>query len=431
MIERYSLPEMKVLWSQDKKYEMWLKVEVAVCKAYARMGVIPADAMERIEKNARFDTHRVDELEREVNHDVIAFLTNMGEYLGDDARYVHLGMTSNDLLDTAQGLIMKEAGEILRRKLDVLMNTLWERAKEFKMTPMMGRTHGVHAEPITMGLKFASWYDEFARNRERLIRATDSVAVGKISGAVGTYAFINPEVERVAMEELGIAPAQISTQVVPRDRHAEFMSTLAVIASSLERCATEIRNLQRTEIGEVQEFFSKTQKGSSAMPHKRNPIMSERVAGLARVVRSNAIAALENVSLWHERDITHSSVERVIIPDSTIALDYILYHFNNIALKLQINAENMLRNIHSTNGVIFSQPVMLAMVEKGMKREDAYRIVQQLAFQAVEGGKQFPDLAAADDRIRSLLSEQELKNRTDVSIFLRNVDHIFKSVGIE
>lgn len=431
MIDRYTLPEMGDLWSTENRFRTWLQVELSVCRAYTQRGGIPPEAMERIEKTAKFDVARIEELEKEVNHDVIAFLTVVGEYVGEDARYIHLGMTSNDLLDTAQGILMKKAGELLQERLQKLIDVLKSRAGEFKYTPMMGRTHGVHAEPITMGLKFTLWHEEFRRNMERLRRATDIVAVGKISGAVGTYAFVEPQIEILVMNELNLTPAKVSTQIIQRDRHAEFMTTLALIACSLEKYATEIRNLQRTEIGEVQEYFSKTQKGSSAMPHKRNPIMSERVAGLARVIRSNAIAAMENVCLWHERDITHSSVERVIIPDSTIALDYILYHFINIVSRLQINADRMLDNIQKTNGVIFSQPVLLAMVQRGMARDEAYRVVQKIAFQSVEDHVPFQELIAKEEKVISLLPLDELKELLDTKIFLKQVDYIFKNAGIE
>ncbi|HEX9828827.1 MAG TPA: adenylosuccinate lyase, partial [Bacteroidota bacterium] len=366
MIARYTRPEMGAIWEDENKYRIWLDVEVLACEAQAKHGVIPAEAAATIRKKAKFDVARVLEIEQEVKHDVIAFLTNVGEYVGPESRFIHLGMTSSDVLDTALAVQMKQSAELLLKGLENLRTVLAKRAREFKYTPMVGRTHGIHAEPVTFGLKLALWYAETVRNIERMQGAVRTVAVGQISGAVGTYAHIDPSVERYVCEKLGLTPSPISTQVLQRDRHAEFMNKIAVCGSSLEKFATEIRHLQKTEVLEAEEFFSKGQKGSSAMPHKRNPITSERVAGLARVLRGNAMAAMENVALWHERDITHSSVERVIIPDSCILLDFMIAEFTKIIENLIVYPDNMLRNLNLTKGLIFSESVLLALINKGM-----------------------------------------------------------------
>ncbi|MEX2089465.1 MAG: adenylosuccinate lyase, partial [Bacteroidota bacterium] len=370
MIARYTRPAMGHIWEDENRFRVWLEIELLACEAQAELGAIPKEAAQAIRAKAKFEVKRVLEIENEVKHDVIAFLTNVGEHVGPESRFIHDGMTSSDVLDTSLAVQMKQAGELLLADLNALQDVLGRRAREFKRTVMMGRTHGIHAEPITLGLKFALWYAETARNIERLKNAITTVSVGQISGAVGTYQHLDPFVERFVCGKLGLKPAPISTQVLQRDRHAVFMNTLAVCGCSLEKFATEIRHLQKTEVLEVEEYFSKGQKGSSAMPHKRNPITCERIAGLSRVLRGNALAAMENVALWHERDITHSSVERVIIPDSCILLDYMLTQFTTIIDQLLVYPDAMAANLNRTNGLIFSQEVLLALTRKGMKREE-------------------------------------------------------------
>ncbi len=431
MISRYTRPAMGKIWEDENKFSVWLEIEILACEAQSELGVIPKEAVKTIREKAKFDIQRIDEIEREVNHDVIAFLTNVGEYVGPDSRYIHLGMTSSDVLDTALAVQMKQSAELLLKDLEELKNVLARRAKEFKMTVMIGRSHGVHAEPTTFGLKLALWYDETRRNIKRLQNALETISVGQISGAVGTFEHLSPKVEEYVCEKLKLKPALVSTQILQRDRHAEFMTTLAVIGSSLEKFATEIRHLQKTEVLEAEEYFSKGQKGSSAMPHKRNPITCERIAGLARVLRGNAQAALENVALWHERDITHSSVERIVIPDSCILLDYMLSLTTSVVDKLLVYPENMRKNIEITHGLVFSQPVMLALTKKGMKREDAYRIVQRNAMDVWQSKKSFRDLVAADAEISKLLTKGELDDAFDPAKSLKNVDYIFKRVGLE
>jgi len=418
------------VWEEKNKFNTWLKVELAVCRAYTKSGVIPNDAMEQIEKKARFDIERINEIEKEVKHDVVAFLTSVAENVGENSRFIHIGMTSSDILDTSLALIMKQAGEKLTAKLKNLSNILKKRALEFKDTVMIGRTHGVHSEPITLGLKLAIWYEETERNLERLKKATEIISVGKISGAVGTYAFINPEIEIMVCSELGLTPSNASSQIIQRDRHAEFMTAMAITSSSLEKFAVEIRNLQRTEIGEVEEYFSPGQKGSSAMPHKKNPITCERISGVARIIRANAMAAMENIPLWHERDISHSSVERVIIPDSTILLDYILTLFIDIIEKLKVHPEKMIENINLSHGLIFSQPLLLQLAKKGMTREEAYKIVQEDAMSARHDNKDFKKIVLSDKRIKKILSEKEIEQCFKIDNFLKNINHIFKRVGI-
>ncbi|MDE3057439.1 MAG: adenylosuccinate lyase [Bacteroidota bacterium] len=430
MISRYTRPAMGKIWEDENKFSVWLEIEILACEAQAELGVIPKDAVKTIREKAKFDIGRIDEIEREVNHDVIAFLTNVGEHVGPDSRYIHLGMTSSDVLDTALAVQMKQSAELLLEDLEELKNVLARRAKEFKMTVMIGRSHGVHAEPTTFGLKLALWYDETRRNIKRLQNALETISVGQISGAVGTFEHLSPKVEEYVCEKLKLKPALVSTQILQRDRHAEFMTTLAVIGSSLEKFATEIRHLQKTEVLEAEEYFSKGQKGSSAMPHKRNPITCERIAGLARVLRGNAQAALENVALWHERDITHSSVERIVIPDSCILLDYMLSLTTSVIDKLLVYPENMRKNIEITHGLVFSQPVMLALTKKGMKREDAYRIVQRNAMDVWQSKKNFRELVAADAEISKLLTKEELDDAFDPAKSLKNVDYIFKRVGL-
>lgn len=421
---------MGKIWEEENKLQIWLEIEILACEAQAALGVIPKEAVKVIREKANFDVKRVLEIENEVKHDVIAFLTNVGEYVGPESRFIHLGMTSSDVLDTALAVQMKQSGEMLLKGLINLKEVLGRRAKEFKHTVMVGRTHGIHAEPITLGLKFALWYAETERNIERLKSGIKNISVGQVSGAVGTYAHLDPSVERYVCEKLGLQPAPISTQVLQRDRHAEFMNKLAVCGCSLEKFATEIRHLQKTEVLEVEEYFSKGQKGSSAMPHKRNPITCERVAGLSRVLRGNALAAMENVALWHERDITHSSVERVIIPDSCILLDYMLAQFTKIVDQLLVYPENMQKNLNRTNGLIFSQDVLLALTKKGMKREDAYRIVQQEAMKVWENGQSLKDLLAGNGDVAKTLSKQELDELFDLKRSTKQVDYIFEQVGI-
>ena len=431
MIPRYTRPEMGRIWAEENKFRIWLEIEILGCEAQAELGVIPKDAVKVIRKNAMFDVTRIEEIERKVKHDVIAFLTNVSEHVGAESRFIHLGMTSSDILDTSLAVQMKQAGEMLLKNLERLSQILARRAKEFKYTVMVGRTHGIHAEPTTFGLKLALWYDQLRRDRDRLRHAVQMIAVGQISGAVGTYEHLDPFVERYVCEKLGLTPAPISTQVLQRDRHAEFMTALAITGSSLETFATEIRHLQKTEVLEAEEYFAKGQKGSSAMPHKRNPITCERIAGLARVLRGNALAAMENVPLWHERDITHSSVERIIIPDSCILLDYMLASFAEVIDQLIVYPENMKKNLELTHGLIFSQSVLLALTKKGMKREDAYAAVQKHAMDVWETKKNFKETLRDDPAIASYMKNGELEELFDLKKSIRNVDYIFERVGLK
>jgi adenylosuccinate lyase len=430
MITRYTRPAMGKIWEDESKFNIWLEIELLACEAQAELGVIPKDAVRVMREKASFSVVRIDEIEREVKHDVIAFLTNVGEYIGPEARFMHIGMTSSDVLDTCLAVQMMQSGELLLDDLKKLETVLARRAKEFKYTVMVGRTHGIHAEPTTFGLKFALWYDETRRNIERLQSAMERISVGQISGAVGTFEHLSPKVEEYVCEKLGLKPAPVSTQILQRDRHAEFMSVLAVIGSSLEKFATEIRHLQKTEVLEAEEYFSKGQKGSSAMPHKRNPITCERIAGLSRVLRGNAMAAMENVALWHERDITHSSVERVIIPDSCILLDYLLNIMTDVLDKLLVYPANMMKNLERTHGLIFSQSVLLALTKKEMKREDAYRIVQSAAMEVWQSGKNFKELLFANDEIVRVLGKELVEELFDLKKSIRNVDYIFGRVGL-
>ena len=431
MIKRYSRPELNHIWSDENKFQKWLDVEIAVCEAQAEFGFIPQEAVHIIKAKAKFDTNRVLEIEAEVKHDVIAFLTNVAEYVGENSRFIHLGMTSNDVLDTSLSLILREAGQILIDDLNALKEVVRRRAVEFKYTPCIGRTHGVHAEPVTFGLKLALWHDEILRNLARLKRAVEGISVIKISGAVGTFEHLDPRVEVRTGEILNLKPVN-STQVVPRDLHAEFLTTLAVIGSSIEKFATEIRSLQRTEILEAEEYFSQGQKGSSAMPHKRNPITCERVAGLSRILRANAIAALENVALWHERDITHSSVERVILPDSTILLDYMLTQFAQVIDRLIVYPDSMMRNIHKTRGLIFSQPTLLALTRRGMRREDAYKLVQECAMSVWKSEDLlFQNIISNHETVKQILSKKEINDCFDISRSMKHIDYLFDRSGIK
>lgn len=431
MIPRYTRPQMGNIFTDNNRYSIWLEIELLACEAQAELGAIPYDAVKVIREKAQFNIDRINEIELEVKHDIIAFLTSVGEFVGPEARFIHLGMTSSDVVDTALSVQMKQAGELLLKDLVELRDVLARRAKEFKMTVMIGRSHGIHAEPTTFGLKLALWFDETRRNIVRLKNAIDTISVGQISGVVGTFAHLSPEVEEYVCSKLALKPALVSTQVIQRDRHAEFLTTIAVIGSSLDKFATEIRHLQRTEVLEAEEYFSAGQKGSSAMPHKRNPITSEQISGLARILRGNAQAALENVALWHERDISHSSVERVIVPDSCILLDHMLSKFTNIIDKLLVYPENMQKNLDITHGLIYSQPVLLALTKKGMKREDAYRIVQRNAMDVWKSKKSFKETLKADAEVSAVLNDADLDEAFDPEKSLNNVDHIFKRVGLE
>jgi adenylosuccinate lyase len=430
MIDRYSRPEMARIWSREAKYEAWLRVELAVCEVHARRGLIPADALGRIKAGARVSAERIEEIERTTRHDVIAFLTNLEESIGADSRYVHIGMTSSDVLDTALALQLQQSAERLHAGLLDFRAAVRTLALRHKDTLCVGRTHGVHAEPMSFGLKAALWYTEAGRNLERLRRAREAVRVGKVSGAVGTFAHVDPDVEEEVCRLLGLEPAPVSTQIVQRDRHAEFVSALAIAAASLEKVALEIRALQRTEILEAEEPFSEGQKGSSAMPHKRNPISCEQVCGLARVVRSNAQAALEDVALWHERDISHSSVERVILPDSTILLDYMLHQMTRIIEGLQVYPERMQENMDRSFGLMFSQRVLLLLADKGLPRQAAYELVQRNAMRAWRERAAFRDLLAADPEVMAKVTAAELDACFDPSRYLRNVDAVFRRAGL-
>ncbi|MDP6669676.1 MAG: adenylosuccinate lyase [Candidatus Krumholzibacteria bacterium] len=426
MIERYTRSAMGKIWQEESKYSRWLEIETLAAEGMAEYGIIPVEAAREIREKGDFEIARILEIEESTHHDVIAFLTNVSEYVGESSRYVHLGMTSSDILDTALAMAMKESGELLLAEVDRFIGILLRRAEEFRKTPCIGRSHGIHAEPMSFGLKLLLWYAEMRRNRLRLERAIESVATGQISGAVGTLAHMDPRVEEFVCRKLGLSVASVSTQVLQRDRHAEFMTTLALIASSLDKVATELRNLQRTDILEVEEAFARGQKGSSAMPHKRNPITGERVSGLARVLRANAIAALENVALWHERDITHSSVERVIIPDSCILLDYMLDKISGVVENLQVYPENMLKNLYATRGLVFSQSLLLALVMKGLSREDAYALVQKAAMGIWNSDQQFQDAVLESVDIRAQLDENEILECFDLERQLRNVDAIYE-----
>jgi adenylosuccinate lyase len=431
VIERYTLPEMGELWTETYKLKTWLQVEIAVCEAQAELGAIPEAAVEEIKAKANFDPKRVLEIEAEVRHDMIAFLTNVNEYVGDAGRYIHLGLTSSDVLDTALALQLVASVNIILERLEQLSQAIRYQAQQHRNTVMIGRSHGIHAEPITFGFKLAGWLAEVFRNRDRLVHLRRQIAVGKISGAVGTYANIDPKVEAIACQKLGLQPDTASTQVISRDRHAEYVQQFALLGATLERFAVEIRNLQRTDVLEVEEFFSKGQKGSSAMPHKRNPIRSERLTGMARILRGHAVAALENVALWHERDISHSSVERVILPDVCILTHFMLVEITDLVKNLLVYPENMERNMNLYGGVVFSQRVLLTLVEKGMSREEAYSIVQSCAHEAwnrPEGN--FHSLIAKDARVTSQLTPEEIEGCFDPQHHLKHLDEIYQRLGI-
>ena len=431
MIERYTLPEMGRIWTENAKFQSWLKVEIAACEANCSLGKMPEAALKEIRLNAKFEESRIKEIEKEVKHDVIAFLTNINEYVGDSGRYIHVGMTSSDVLDTGLSLQLKDSCELLLEEIEKLENEVRSLARQHKNTLMIGRSHAIHGEPISFGFKLAGWLAEILRDKKRLLILKESISIGQISGAMGTYANTNPEIEKITCELLGLKPDTASTQVISRDRHAEYVQTIALIGASLDRFATEIRNLQRTDVLEVEEGFSKGQKGSSAMPHKRNPIRSERVSGLSRILRSYVVTALENVPLWHERDISHSSNERIMLPDVSICLHFMLREMKEIINNLKVYPDKMLKNLNIYGGVIFSQKVLLLLVEKGMSREKAYSLVQKSAHQAWnnENGN-FKENIEGDQEIMTLVSENDLKVCFDPSIHLNNLNVIWDKLSI-
>ncbi len=431
MISRYTRPEMAAIWTDEKKFECWLAVELAADEAWAKLGHIPAEDVEKLKQNAKFDVDRIQEIEAVTHHDVIAFTRNVSESLGEEKKWVHYGLTSTDVVDTAYGYQLKQANDIIRKDLKDFTQIVADKAREHKNTVMMGRTHGVHAEPTTFGAKLARWYSEMKRNIERFDRAAKGVEAGKISGAVGTYANIDPFVEEYVCEKLGIRAQEVSSQVLPRDLHADYMASLALIATSLEEFATEIRGLQKSETREVEEYFAKGQKGSSAMPHKRNPIGSENICGLARVCRGHMVTAYENVALWHERDISHSSAERIILPDTTILIDYMLNRFGRIVNNLTVFPENMKRNMDKTFGLIYSGRVLLKLIDTGMSREEAYDLVQPYTAKAWDGQTHFRPLLESDATIMSRLSKEDLDDAFDYHWHLKHIDDIFKRVGLE
>lgn len=430
MIDRYSRKEMKYLWSEENKFNAWLKVEILAVLAWANLGYIPKEDAELIKKNASFNLERIKELEKTTKHDVIAFTRAVSETLGDEKKWVHYGLTSTDVVDTAYGYIYKQVNEVLRKDINNFIDVLRKKAIKYKYTPQIGRTHGIHAEITTFGMKFALWYEEMKRNLKRFNDAAKGIEVGKISGAVGTHANIPIEIEEYVCKNLGIERAKISTQTLQRDRHAYYISVLALIASTLEKMAIEIRHLQRTEVREVEEYFDKSQKGSSAMPHKRNPIASENITGCARVLRGYIIPALENIPLWHERDISHSSVERIIMPDATILLDYMLNRFMKVVDNLIIYEDRMLENIYQTHGVIFSQQVLLKLIDKGLSREEAYDLLQPVAIKAYQEKKSFKELIQQDEMINKILTNEEIEHCFDVNYHLQAIDQIFAELGL-
>ncbi|WP_458414940.1 adenylosuccinate lyase [Schinkia sp. CFF1] len=430
MIERYTRPEMGAIWTEENKFKAWLEVEILACEAWAELGEIPKEDVKKLRENASFNIDRIYEIEQDTRHDVVAFTRAVSETLGEERKWVHYGLTSTDVVDTALSYLVKQANEILVKDIENFIAILKDKAIEHKKTVMMGRTHGVHAEPTTFGLKLALWYEEMKRNLERFKRAADGIRVGKISGAVGTYANIDPFVEQYVCENLGLQASPISTQTLQRDRHADYMSTLALIATSIEKFGVEIRGLQKSETREVEEFFAKGQKGSSAMPHKRNPIGSENMAGIARLIRGYMVTSYENVPLWHERDISHSSAERVILPDATIALNYMLNRFANIVKNLTVFPENMKRNMERTFGLIYSQRVMLALIDKGLSREEAYDTVQPKTMESWEKQVPFKSLVEADEKITSRLNQAEIDDCFDYNYHLKHVDMIFERLGL-
>jgi adenylosuccinate lyase len=431
VIDRYSRPEMRKIWSDERKFQIWLEIEVLACEAMAELGQIPKKDAREIRQRARFSIPEILEIEKRTNHDVIAFLENVAASVGPAARWIHQGLTSSDILDTALAVQLMESAEILLSDLKALRSTVAKQARRFKMTPMIGRSHGIHAEPITFGLKLALMFDEFGRAEARFQQTIERVRVGKLSGAVGTHAYVDPAVERAVCEKLGLKPATISTQIVQRDRHAEFMATLALIASSIDRWATEFRHLQRTEVLEVEEFFGEEQKGSSAMPHKRNPITGERLSGLARVIRGNSLAALENVVLWHERDISHSSAERIILPDSCTLLDYMLVKLEELVGGLQVYPERMAQNLGLTKGLYFSQAILLALTRAGAQRKTAYEAVQRAAMKTWKGEGAFAENAKSEPEIAAHLSTEEIDRLCSLEIHFKHVESTFKALGLD
>jgi len=431
MIDRYSRDIMKKIWAPENRFETWLKIEVHACEALCELGLVPEQSLKNIQEKAAFDISRIDEIEQVTKHDVIAFTTSVAEFVGEDSRYIHWGLTSSDILDTSFSMLLKQSAEVLLQDVDGLLSVLKDKAYEHKDTVMIGRSHGIHAEPITFGLKMALWYDEMKRQKQRLEQAKASISVGKISGAVGTFAHNPPFVEEYVCEKCGLKPAPISTQVVQRDVYAEFFSVLALIGSSIEKFAVEIRHLQRTEVSEVSEYFSAGQKGSSAMPHKKNPILSENVSGLARLLRGNALAAMENVALWHERDISHSSVERVIGPDSTILLDFMLARFTNLVKKLLVYPENMKKNLDMSRGLYYSQKILLELTKRGVSREDGYRMVQKNALDAWEQQTDFKEMLLRDDALTAIISVEEINELCTPASYTKHVGDIFTRVFSE
>ncbi len=431
MIKRYSPAEINAVWSEENKFRIWLDVEIAAMEAQSELGRVPAEAVAEVKAKAQFNVDRIDEIERTVKHDVIAFLTNVSENVGPAARFVHLGMTSSDVLDTASAIQLKQAGEIILRHLIELREMIGSLSKRYKDTAMIGRTHGIHAEPVTFGLKMAVWYDELGRGVERLRGANEEIAVAKISGAVGTYSHISPEVEKYVAKKFGLRPSIASTQVIQRDRHAQFMTVLAVTAGTLEKMALEVRHLQRTEVLEAEEPFTKGQKGSSAMPHKRNPVNAERICGMARLVRSYAMSALENQALWHERDISHSSVERVIFPDATLGIDFMILESQKIFRNFVVYPEKMMKNLQLTHGLFFSEDVLLKLIEKGLTREQAYALVQRNAMHCWETGEDFLTVLANDHEVSEKVAREELAKVFDLNSLLKNVDYIYKNLGLK
>ncbi|HQI38362.1 MAG TPA: adenylosuccinate lyase [Spirochaetota bacterium] len=431
MIDRYSRKEISDIWTLENKFKIWLDIEIAACEANAQLGIIPQEDLKIIKEKAQFTVARIEEIENQVHHDVIAFLTCVSEYVGPSSRYIHYGLTSSDIVDTALSIQMKQAGEIILNDINQLLAILKKLALNYKQTPCMGRSHGVHAEPTTFGTKMALYYHEFLRNRKRIQDAIDDIAYGKLSGAVGTFSNIDPQVETIVCEKLGLKPDPISTQIIQRDRHAYYMSAIAICAGTLDKLATEIRHLQRTEVREVEEPFQKGQKGSSAMPHKRNPVLCERVSGLSRVIKSNMMVALDNMTLWHERDISHSSAERIILPDSTIALDYLLAKMIFILDNLHVYPDAMMKTIEKTGGLFYSQALLLKLVEKGYTREEAYAIVQDIAMNVWHNGGSLKELSLNDTRINTKLSPEEIEEIFKLDNFLHNIDYIFKKAGLE
>ena len=430
MIDRYSRPEISKIWELENKFRIWLEIEIAACEVMAEAGIIPQEDLKIIKEKADFNVDRILEIEAQVHHDVIAFLTCVGEYVGPSSRYIHYGLTSSDIGDTALCMQMKQSGEIILREIDNLREKLKAQALKYKMTPCMGRSHGVHAEPTTFGLKMALYYQEFLRDSERIKRAIENISFGKLSGAVGTFSNIDPEIEQAVCDRLGLKPAPVSTQIIQRDRHAEYMAAIAITAGSLDKLATEIRHLQRTEVREVEEPFRTGQKGSSAMPHKRNPILCERVSGLSRVIKSNLMTALDNMTLWHERDISHSSAERVILPDSTITLDYLLSNTAFIIENLHIYPETMMKNLKSSGELFNSQSLLLKLVDKGLSREDAYKVVQDITMRVWKGEGGLKDLAIQDKTISQKIERDEIKEMFDLGRYFKNIDYIFKRAGL-